>query len=292
MISIENILEILPKRSIDAHKGSCGRIGIIAGSSYMAGAAILAATAAYRSGVGLVNILTEKRAARVIHSALPEAIVQPLSSEHGWIHAEAISEALHAYESNNWDCVIIGPGLGRDDSTQLFVRGLISEFQELSVPLIIDADALNALDKTYLTKHSFENCVFTPHFGEFVRLTGEDVLFDQANEVADSFAQTYGGILCLKSHNTVVTDGYESFRNETGNAGMATAGMGDVLTGIIASIYSQSDISLLNATVLAVYVHGLAGDKAYSIHGNGLIATDVADNVGRVLLELEAQGIA
>jgi NAD(P)H-hydrate epimerase len=277
--------ELVTPRAQDSHKGDYGRVLIVAGSRGRTGAACLAAMAALRSGAGLVTIGTPASCLPVLASLGAEFMTEPLDeTPDGAVAWEALERIL-AFGA---DVIAIGPGLGRSPSTAALVHGLV---ERAGVPLVLDADAVNAFagEPDRLMGRDGSEIIITPHPGELARLIGWTIDEVQANrlDAARGFASTHRVTVILKGHRTVVAspDGRVSI-NLTGNPGMATAGTGDVLTGMVAAWAAQ----LLDAEAaarLAVYLHGLAGDLAEADEGEiGLIAGDVIDRLGDAALEL------
>lgn len=273
----EKDLEQLSKRPSHSNKGTFGRLLIIAGSVNMAGAAILAGKSAYSSGCGLVRILTPKENRVIIQTALPEAILTTYSAKK--IKPEIIKDAI------DWaDTVLIGPGIGTDEAAGFILEQV---YKNIAVPLIMDADALNlAAGNVQAFQKLHTDLIITPHLGEMSRLTGKSVadLQTQLLDAAKDFADTYHVICVLKDEHTItsIPNGI-SYLNLSGNAGMATAGSGDVLAGIIASFVAQG-YSSEKAAPLAVYLHGAAGDCMIKETGKaGLTASDLIHGIRRIL---------
>ena len=251
-----------------AHKGTFGHGLLVAGCERMPGAAVLAATAAMRGGIGKLTVHTVRSVRDILAVSLPEAIHDIDDNE------QYVSHIDWNHLPGNLNAVALGPGLGLAKQTVSAMKDILDTVKS---PLVIDADALNMLadNKTwlaYLPPHS----ILTPHFAEFERLAGKPSDdFDRLGR-AKQFAQRYTVILVLKGHHTVVTfpDGRQFF-NTTGNAGMATAGSGDVLTGLLLSLLAQGYVPE-HAALLGVYLHGAAGD-AYAAHHDPrtLIASDL-----------------
>lgn len=276
------------RRTSDAHKGDAGKVLIIAGSRGKTGAACLAGEAAMRAGTGLVTIATAASAqpavaARVIAECMTEALAE---DEYGKVAFAAAARALEF--SVGRDVVALGPGLGTpDDSLTQFVRRQITERRQ---PMVIDADGLNAITGWVdeLRGDDEKPLILTPHPGEMARLTGksiQDVSQDRVGTARD-FALTHRVIVVLKGSRTVIAapDG-EVYVNPTGNAGMATGGSGDVLTGILAGLLAQKPDDAIGATIAGVYLHGLAGDLAASIKGvRALIASDITAHLGNAFI--------
>lgn len=265
----------LPRRRRESHKGDYGRVLVLAGSRGMVGAAALAGDAALRSGAGLVTIGTPASVYPILAGKvtccttrpLPETAAQTLSSRG----ARQIEELAEGF-----DVVALGPGLGRHPGTTRLVHRLAST---LCKPVVMDADALNALaEKPAVLKRAPAPRILTPHPGEMARLLRGRALprsREAQREIAGQFAARHGVILVLKGHRSIITDGERVCINPTGNPGMATGGTGDVLTGAIAGILGQG-LDPFEATVLANYMHGLAGDLAARELGEvSLMASDV-----------------
>jgi len=282
LLTPEQLKPLVEPRAADSHKGDFGRVTIIAGSRGKTGAAYLAAVGALRSGTGLVTVATPASCLPVIASMGAEFMTEPLGdSKSGFVTAaaaEAVLEMRH-------DVIACGPGLGREPSVGEFVRTLV---ERATVPLVLDADALTALaeDPSSLVGREERDVIITPHPGEMARLVGASVDEVQANriEVASHFAATRHVYVVLKGHRTIVaTPEGRVFINPTGNAGMATGGTGDLLTGMIAAWLAQ----LLDAEAacrLAVFLHGAAGDLAEASEGEvSMTATDVAALLGKAL---------
>lgn len=261
---MENFLQFIAKklkRPPAAHKGDMGRVFILAGSRGMTGAANLAGMGALRSGAGLVTVGVPDAVYLVVARRDSEIMVKPLpSTVKGTLSLKAFSGIQKTAFSQ--DVVAIGPGLSQHLTTQKLVRKVIAETEK---PLVIDADGLNALKgNLQALKHCRGRAILTPHPGEFLRIFGGKL--DEADAVrkkrAGEVAKEHGVVVVLKGHHTVAAapDG-EVFVNKTGNPGMATAGSGDVLTGVIAALGGQG-LSLYEASCLGVHVHGLAGDIA------------------------------
>jgi NAD(P)H-hydrate epimerase len=276
------------RRTSQAHKGDAGKVLIIAGSRDKTGAAALAGEAAMRAGTGLVTVATARSAqpavaAQVIVECMSEALAE---TEDGSVALEALEQALAL--AGERDVVALGPGLGSsDDSTRQFVREMIVRRQR---PMVIDADGLNALvGWTENLQGSAElPLILTPHPGEMARLIGRSIkdLAQQGIEIAREFATEHQVILVLKGHRTLIAapDG-EVFVNATGNAGMATGGSGDVLTGILAGLLAQKPDDALGATLSGVYLHGLAGDfAAASLGTRALLASDISRFLGEAFI--------
>lgn len=283
----ESDLLYLPKRSSHSNKGSYGRILIIAGSHNMAGAAYLSAKAAYRMGAGLVKILTAESNREIIQTLLPEAVLSTYDAGADQSRIKKATEIMKAPEIREelaWaDAVCIGPGLGTSKFSKKMVKQVLSEAGKKQIPLVIDADALNLIAANEELSALFtKQMIITPHLGEMSRLTGKTVAEIQ-NDLIKT-AVCYGNehqVNCvLKDARSIVhiPDG-KTYLNRSGNHGMATAGSGDVLSGIITALLGQG-LSPALAAPLGVYVHGLAGNQALQKTGfRGMMAEDIINGL-------------
>lgn len=267
-------LPTLPARPRDGHKGTFGRVLVVAGSRGMAGAAVLAGTAALRGGAGLVRVATPDAVLDTVATGFPCYTTAPLPCDpNGRITHLALGPILDL--ADDADVVAVGPGLGR---TAGLMERLIAC---VSAPLVLDADALNSLAPlgTVLKSRSAPT-VLTPHPGEFARLADVTIAEVQANREAWAvrFPAECGGVLLLKGAGTLVSDGTRLYRNTTGNPGMATGGTGDVLTGLVAALLAR--LGPFDAACLAAHLHGLAGDRAAAALGeDGLTALDLLNHL-------------
>lgn len=267
---------LLP-RPMNAYKGSCGRVLVIAGSTGYTGAASLCSQAALRAGAGLVTLGTAESLYPIFAGKMTEVIVKPLPEEKpGILGISAINLILPREES--YDSILIGPGLGRDTATLQFVRELVNKIKK---PVILDADAIFAFSGHIdeLAK-CFTPPILTPHLGEMANLLQIKVKELKADlwSYARRASIKYNSIFILKSEKTIVAcpDG-NIFLTTVGNQGMATAGCGDVLAGITAAIRAETDAK--TAAIAAVYLHGKAGDIAAQHGMIGLIASDIMNNI-------------
>ena len=272
----EKDLEKLPKRGGNAHKGTFGKVLVIAGSPKISGAVYLSAAGAYRMGAGLVKIFTPKENQLAMQILLPEALLE--------IYDRNRPSIKQLKESMEWaDVIVIGPGLGTDKAADKILKYVISKS---SVPLVIDADGINVLakSKTYLLeKHA--PIILTPHIQEMARLTEKtkETIMKNPMEEAKSFTEEYDVTLVLKDARTIVTKNQELlYVNTSGNSGMATGGSGDVLAGIIGGLIAQK-MDVFEAAKLGVYLHGSAGDAAARVKGSySMLATDILDGIAEV----------
>lgn len=256
----EELANLLPEREPGSHKGDYGHALLVAGSPGKAGAAILAARAAVRAGAGLVTVGVPEPIVQTVDLGSIESMTLGLpAGASGQIADEAVGTVLDAAEGKA--VLALGPGLGQEEETQAAIRRLVLD---CPLPVVIDADGLNAFagHAGDLTSRRAET-VLTPHPGELGRLLGVSTAQIQEDRVAAArgAAEETGAIVVLKGHLSLIASGTAVFVNPTGNPGMATGGSGDVLTGLIAGLIAQG-LDALDATVLAVYLHGLAGDLA------------------------------
>ena len=278
----------IPRRSPDSHKGQFGRVAVIAGARGFAGAAVLAARGAIRAGAGLVTVGLPFSLATVLPAALPEAMTRPLpETDAGTLSESAYTDALEFAAAAT--AVALGPGLTTHPQVVALLRRLLGRLER---PVVLDADGLNAFaGEPERLRDAPGPVVVTPHPGEMARLFGttvEEVQRDRPHAAREG-ARATGGIVVLKGARTVVAapDGRTAIVPR-GNAGMATGGMGDVLTGVIVSFLGQG-LPPFEAAASGAYLHGLAGDLAAAEWGEaGLLAHDVADEIPRALAKVRA----
>jgi len=274
------VSKILRPRQSSAHKGNFGHALLIAGSSGKMGAAVLSARACLRSGVGLLTVHVPKEGLLVMPIAVPECMTHPDPADTVFTKAGDLTP---------FNAIGIGPGIGTDEQTGKALKLLI---QEARYPMVIDADALNILseNKTWLAFLP-ENCILTPHPKEFERLAGKCNDDFERLEMARSFAVKFSVFLILKGKHTAICcpDGTCYF-NSTGNAGMATGGSGDVLTGILLGLLGRG-YPPKEAALLGVYLHGFAGDLAAMALGQeSMVAGDITTYLSEAFLKLEGDG--
>ncbi len=274
---------LLSLRTPQAHKGEFGRVLILGGSLGLSGAAALCTRGALRVGAGLVTLGIPKSLQFAMTVKLTEAMLRAFSeTREGSLDPQGLPEILKTVE--HMDVVAIGPGLSQQPQTKELVRHLLPK---ITRPVVLDADGLNALaeDIDLLRKLPLP-VILTPHPGEMARLirqSVDDVQRDR-ERIASEFAKRYRVIVVLKGYHTIVADidGTISI-NETGNPGMASGGMGDVLTGVIAGLIGQR-LSTIDAARLGVYLHGLAGDLLAAERGQiGLLASEIADTIPKAI---------
>lgn len=265
----ENPYELMSKRRPDGNKGTFGKVLVIAGFETMAGAAILSARAALEIGAGMVKVLSPAHNRSIIQTAVPELLY---------------GEPADLEKSLSWaDVVIIGPGLGQKDEARNVLYCLLQKGEH---PLIIDADALNLISNDKVLQEAAKDyaypMIFTPHMMELSRLTGVNLkdLKDNCLSIAKKLAKEYHSIVVCKDARTmIVQENGPTYLNLTGNNGMATAGSGDVLTGIIGGLLGQGE-NPFEAASKGVYLHGLAGDKARDIYTEyGVTASRLIENI-------------
>lgn len=284
------VSHIIPGRTANSNKGDYGKVLLITGSTGMTGSGCLASMAALRSGAGLVYVGVPKSLAHIYGTALTEPIILPFEDGgSGCLTAGSAEQILAGMR--RMSAVAIGPGLTASGSITEILERIICES---TIPLVLDADALNAISgNTAILKNLSVNAVVTPHPGEMARLTGLSISDVQADRigVAKRFAANYGVTAVLKGNRTVIAqpDGHV-FINPTGNAGMASAGTGDVLAGIIAGLAAQG-AGVGDAAVAGVYLHGLAGDAAAEKMGlHGVLASDVIEHLPQTFKDILKDG--
>lgn len=286
MINIDEILKNFPKRAPDAGKRDFGHVLVMAGSNGYTGAAYLTSQAAILSGSGLVTLAVGKSIYPIMAEKLTEVMVKPFFETRDYSLSLLAEKELLSF-CEKCTCAAIGPGISRNKETQGLVRSLLGK---IGKPVILDADGINAFagHADSLTKAS-AGLILTPHAGEMARLLERDIdeVKNNRKDIALESAHKYNIVLVLKGHETVVAgpDG-ALYVNATGNAGMATGGTGDVLTGMIASFVGQG-MDAFSAAAAGVYFHGLAGDLAAKEKGTlSLIATDLLNKLPEVLKTL------
>ncbi len=284
VITKNDVRKLIPKRPINGNKGIFGKVFIFAGCENMPGACVIASKAAYRTGAGLVYSCSVKSVCRVVRNHLPEAVTKVLSDRDGFLFGESSMEE----DLKNADAVVVGPGLGTADGVFDFVKNIL---RRAAVPVIIDADGLNAVSKDLnILKDVKYKCIITPHLGEMSRLTGKSVSEIKNNivECARGFSKKHGVIVVLKDFRTVIAnpDG-EVYINLSGSSAMAKGGSGDCLTGVIAGLTAQG-VDCFHACVAGTYIFGLAGEKFAEKYGEyGLLPSECADFVPIILKELQ-----
>ena len=271
------VRSLLMDRNAFVHKGQMGHALIVAGSYCMAGAAVLAAKACLRSGTGKVTVNTPRRNIPILQISVPEAIVQSGNDET--IFTDMV-------ETDDFDAMGIGPGLGQSEQTAV---ALISQLRRAQCPIVADADALNILANHRAWMQQLpKGIILTPHPKEFDRLEGHSADSYERLTKARNLAERIQGYVIVKGHYTAIClpDGHIVF-NPTGNGGMATAGSGDVLTGIITGLLARG-YKQAEACVVGVYLHGLAGDLAAQELGEeSLLASDIVNYLPKAFKRLK-----
>ncbi len=286
MATINELIRKFPKRRRDAHKGDFGHVLVIAGSVGYTGAAYLASQAAILTGSGLVTLAVGRSLYEIMATKLTEVMVKPFFETKDYSLSLLAEKELLAF-GERCSVVAMGPGVSQNKETQQLIRNLVTKFNK---PVIIDADGINAfVGHLDMLKNAKTLRVLTPHPGEMARLIGKDASEVQANrkDIALKFASEYNSVLILKGQGTIVANSAgEIYVNETGNPGMATGGVGDILTGMIASFVGQG-CDLFTASIMGAHFHGLAGDMALKEKGAlGLIATDLLNKLPEALKAL------
>lgn len=269
----------LQKRSPNDHKGTYGHVLVIAGNSGKLGAGYLSSFSALKSGSGLVTYALPKYSFEKFDTKyseiMPELI---LDNDRGYFVKESVNDVLKILDGK--DAIALGPAIGTEKPTVEFVRNILPK---IKAPVVLDADGLNCIaGHTDILKQRAGVTIITPHPGEMSRLLGIDtkIINEKRIQAAVKLAVQDKVIIVLKGHNTIMTDGKIVYINPTGNQGMATAGSGDVLTGIIASLLAQK-VDPLWSAIIGVYVHGFAGDQAVKTTGErGLVASDIIKGLG------------
>ncbi len=263
----------LPPRREDSHKGDYGRALLIGGSRGMSGAIALAGMSALRSGAGLVTLAVPDACCDTVASFEPSYMTVPLVDDrHGRVSQAALVKLRRLVSTAT--VVALGPGMAQSVDVRRVVHEL---YRTVTAPLVVDADALNALARRreLLPSHAGPR-ILTPHPTEFRRLIGteQSVPREQLEQTAIEFARMNNLVVVLKGHRSLITDGRSHTHNTTGNPAMATGGSGDVLTGVITALVSQG-MSPYDAAVLGCYAHGCAGDRAASGGRHAIVARDL-----------------
>ena len=273
-INQDQIKDLVKKRDPKAHKGCFGHALLYAGSYGMAGAAVLSAKACMRSGVGLLTVCIPPANNDILQISVPEAMV---------VHTD---DMYAESDFSRYSAIGAGPGLGKGDSQTALLDKIL---KSASCPTVLDADALNILSQnSYLQEYIPAGSVITPHPGELARLTGKTPDWTQMTGRAIEFARQSGITVVVKGAPTVtVTPQGTAYINTTGNAGMATGGSGDVLTGITLALLAQG-YSALDSALTAVYIHGVAGDiAAAQLSQTAMTSADIISCLPQAWLKTE-----
>ncbi|MBL7157386.1 MAG: NAD(P)H-hydrate dehydratase [Candidatus Omnitrophica bacterium] len=276
----------IPPRKQDTHKGDFGHVLVLAGSEGLTGAAYLASQAALLAGSGLVTCGVPKSLNDIMEVKLTEVMTLPLPETSQRSFALAAEKNILDF-AKKINVAAIGPGISRHRETQELVCSLL---EKLKAPIVLDADGIIAIaGHSGILKTRKASTILTPHPGEMSHLTGKDISAIQGNreKTASGFAKKHKVILVLKGHRTVVANPEgEVYVNMTGNSGMSSAGVGDVLTGMIASFVGQG-INPYSAAVIGVYLHGLAGDLAAKEKGQfSLTASDLLNKLPQTIKDV------
>ncbi len=287
-IDLELVKSAIVKREPESNKGTYGSLLMICGSYSMAGAGILAGKGALRCGVGLLKMAVPKSIYPIVASAIYESVFYPVTENESGTHNKYETPFL-LKKSQDSKAVLIGCGMQNNRDTFFIVNSFL---RKCDVPIVLDADALNAVcNNLEVFKSAKVPVIITPHPGEMARLAKLTVQQVQSNrkQVAAKFAKEYGVYVVLKGNKTIVAspDG-ETFVNNTGNAGMATGGSGDVLAGMISSLLAQNPAKPLECACAGVYLHGMAGDIAKEKFGEiPMLPTDLVDCIPKAFGKLE-----
>lgn len=279
--------KLLLNREKDTHKGTYGRVAIIAGSRGMTGAAYLVSQSALRTGSGLVYTVVPESLETIMSIKLTEAIVKPIYDRNsGFFVKESLDEILE--EVSKVNVIALGPGIGVDEEKVNLVREII---KNANIPMVIDADGLNCIGKDMdMLKEKKGPIIVTPHPGEMGRLLNKDIKEIQGKReyYASYMSDKYNVTTVLKGAGTIVASPEgEIYLNATGNPGMSTAGTGDVLTGMITSLLGQG-LTTFNAGKLGVYLHGLSGDIAREEFGEySMIARDLIEYIPQAIKKIK-----
>lgn len=271
-VFIANLVEKIRQRPDQSHKGTYGRVLLLAGSPGMSGAAALAGMAALRCGAGLVTVATDHRCQGQVAAFHPSIMTLGLQLSE---LETTIPDDFSPPQIDQYQCLGIGPGLGMADNIGRWLREYVSS---VTIPMVLDADALNHLAQGFDFSKIQAPTVFTPHAGEMKRLMDQPSWDRKKQEAfAEELANRSGGVVVLKGPKTLITDGQRQVYNSSGNSGMATAGSGDVLTGMISALIGQG-LSAWESSVLGCYLHGRAGDiAATNCTKVALISTDIIE---------------
>ena len=291
-------LSKLPKRSVTGNKGTFGKVLVVAGNEKICGACVLCARSAYRCGAGYVRVFTHENNRDIVGGSLPEAVIHTygkavMVNKGGCI---SCSEEHNGFEETleelcrQSDVIAIGPGIGTEEQARIKMEIVLRQFDK---PVVVDADGINVLAgseklRLLLEERKNRNCrtVMTPHMLEFSRLLGKDIEEVQENRIAlaQQFAQKYAVVLVCKDYTTIIAEPTgQVYVNQSGNNAMATAGTGDVLTGMIAGLIGQK-MNIFRASCLGAYAHGLAGNLAKDrTNSYYVIASDLIENLQYIM---------
>ena len=293
LITAREIAPLVAPRPAESNKGSFGHVLVVGGSLGKAGAAAMAGISALRVGAGLSTVATAKSVLPTVAGFHPEVMTEPLEeTDAGTISMRALASGQLDAAANGKSVLAVGPGISRNPETAEFVRALRKRSKG---SLVLDADGLNAFAGLENELDGNDgSLVITPHPGEMARLTGMTIAAIQRDriDVARNFSGEHNLILVLKGHRTLVAEpSGELWVNTTGNAGMATGGTGDILTGMVAGLMAQNAHRILEAVMAAVYLHGCAGDVVKENMGeHSLVATDLLSGLPEAFRRVRAAG--
>ncbi|WP_163327793.1 NAD(P)H-hydrate dehydratase [Desulfurobacterium thermolithotrophum] len=293
ILTLDEVAFTFPVREIMSHKYTYGHVAVIGGSAGKTGAPSMTAQSALRTGAGLSTVVVPASLNTVFEIKLTEAMSIPIpDAEKGYFGIDTIDEVVETIEKGKFSSVVIGPGLGNEPETFEFAREFI---RKTTKPLVIDADGINALaENTDILKMKEQNIIITPHIGEFSRLTGlsKEEILKEPYEIAKEFAEEFGVTVILKSGRTVIaTPSGKVYINIIGNPGMATAGTGDVLAGILGALLGMG-IEMEDAAKFGVFLHSLAGDiAAEELSQESLKACDIIDFLPKAIKRIKEKEI-
>ncbi len=274
------VREVYKPRPSDAKKYDYGHLLVVGGSAHFTGAPQLVALSAMRAGCDLATIVAPQRAADAAAGANPNLVTRPLDGDAiSDRHLPQVQE-LQIHKT----AMVIGNGAGREEGT---LKALLKIMKECDIPAVIDADAIRALRKKDFEDIKGKPFVFTPHAGEFFALAGIDPaarLFKERIEIVKQAARTLGCVVVLKGNKDIISDGQEIAVNSTGTPFMTKGGTGDVLAGIIGALLARGTTPF-TAAQAGCWISGTAGEQASALKGEGLLATDVIDEIPQVLID-------
>ncbi|MDC0036891.1 NAD(P)H-hydrate dehydratase [bacterium] len=285
-MSMKGMVSRLFDRPLTAHKGDFGRVGVLAGSLSMLGAASLTAQSALRMGSGLVYVYSHEGIKEVLKD-VPELLVFPVISGNSDVDLKQIQAFITEHRVG---VLAIGPGLGNTGYTRELVQGVLEMVREDDIQVVVDADGLNVSNVAIFKQRPSGSLVLTPHVGEFRQLFPDfsdkiDDSIEVRKRLALEASKQCSQVVVLKGHRSVVAYDGDVYVNETGNPAMATAGMGDVLTGMIASLCGQG-FTGFDAAIVGVYLHGFGADRVEKECSIGLLASDVVQCLPGMLATL------
>jgi len=274
-----DLSKIYPPRPDWVHKGNYGSVLVVCGSKLYSGSATLVGVSALRTGADLVTIVAPQRAADVASYTLPDLITYPLRGDYlSGRHLNQILDIAHVRKINS---VVLGCGLGRHPSTLASIQKLISKFV---IPMVLDADALRAIAQKPQVVFG-KQVILTPHAGELAVLLSQDKISDDFEVklvAAKQAASKYHAVVLLKGYVDIITDGQTTITNNSGTPFMTKGGFGDTLSGILGALLSRGT-GLFEAAHIAAYINGKAGELAAQKFGEGVVASDIFDQIPQVL---------